>query len=78
MMFKFLFLFGCLNLFSLSNEKQQEVIEKIGLTFKEVVELFKYRKNNKRYWDESELYKQVVNKTLPIAKALYPKYLFLF
>lgn len=43
-----------------------------------MVELFKYGKNNKRYWDGPKLYKQVVNKALSIAKMLYPGYLFLF
>lgn len=36
------------------------------------------KKNNKRYWDGPKLYKQVVNKVLPIAKALYPGYSLLF
>ena len=53
-------------------------MEKTGLTFREVVELFKYRKNNEGYWDGFKLHKQVVIKTLPIAEALYPGYLFLF
>lgn len=43
-----------------------------------MVELFKYRKNNERYWDGPKLHKQVVNKALSIAKMLYPGYSFLF
>ena len=42
------------------------------------VEVFKYRKNNDRYWDGAKLHKQVVNKALPIVKALYPWYSLLF
>ena len=78
MISEFLLLFGCLNLFSLSKEKQQEMMEKTGLTFREAVELFEYGKNNKRYWDSSKLHKQVVTKALPIAEALYPGYSLLF
>ena len=54
------------------------MIEKIGLTFTEVVELFEYGKNNEKYWDGPKLHKQVVTKALPIAEALYPGYSLLF
>ena len=74
MVSKFLLPFGCLNLFSLFEKKQQEVIEKTGLTFKEAVELFEHGKNNERYGNGPKLHKQVVTKALPIAKALYPGY----
>lgn len=53
-------------------------MEKIGLIFKKVVKLFKYRKNNKEYWDRPKFYKQVITKTLPIAKAPYLGYSLLF
>ena len=45
----FLFLFGRLNLASLSSEKKKGVEEKCGLLETEAVEVFKYRKNNNRY-----------------------------
>ncbi len=53
-------------------------MEKTGLTFRETVELFEYGKNNEGYWDGPNLYKQVVNKALLIAEALYPGYSLLF
>lgn len=72
--------FGRFNLASLSSQKRKEVVEKRGLLETEAVEMCEYRKNNDEYWDEAKLYKQVVNKALPIAEALYPRYspLFLF
>lgn len=48
------------------------------LAHTEAVELFEYEKNNERYWDGAKLHQQVVNKALPIAKALYPGYSLLF
>lgn len=60
-------LFGYLDLFLLSEEKQQEIIEKTRLIFREAVELFEYIKNNKEYWNELKLDKPVVIKALPIA-----------
>ena len=48
------------------------------MIFKEMVNLFEYRKNNEKYWDDSKLYKQVVTKAFSIAKAVYLKYLLLF
>ena len=53
-------------------------MEKTGLTILEAVELFKYGKNNERYWDGAKLYKQVVSKVLFIAKAFYLGYSLLF
>lgn len=44
----------------------------------EVVKIFKYKKNNNRYWDRAKLYKQIVNKALFIAKILYFEYSLLF
>ena len=70
----FLLPFGQLNLFSLSEEKKKKVIDKTGLTVTEAVELFEYGKSNEGYWDGPKLHKQVVNKALPIAEALYPGY----
>ena len=74
----FILPFGRLNLSSLSKEKKKEVIDKTGLSVTEAVELFKYGKTNEGYWDGSKLHKQVVNKALPIAEALYPGYSLLF
>lgn len=78
MVSEFLLPFGRLNLLSLSEEKQREVMEKTGLTILEAVELFEYGKNNEGYWDGAKLHKQVVSKALPIAEALYPGYSLLF
>ena len=50
----------------------------MGLSVIEAVELFEYGKTNKGYWDGSKLHKQVVNKALLIAKALYLGYSLLF
>lgn len=74
----FLFSFGRLNLSSLSEGKKKEVIDKTRLSVTETVELFKYKKTNEGYWDGFKLHKQVVNKALPIAEALYPGYSLLF
>ena len=73
-----LFLFGRFNFFSLFEENEKEVMEKIELTILEIVELFEYGKNNERYWNGAKLHKQVVSKALSIAKALYPDYSLLF
>lgn len=43
-----------------------------------VVEIFEYEKSNDRYWDRPKLHHQVITKALPITKALYPGYSFLF
>lgn len=42
------------------------------------MDLFKYGKNNKRYWNRPKLYKLIVNKAFLIAKILYLRYLHLF
>lgn len=70
---KFLLSYGWLNLASLIFE-ERETIHEIGLFEEEEVEIFKYGKNNDRYWDEAKLYQQVVNKTLPITEAFYLRY----
>ena len=74
----FLLPFSRLNLASLSFEKKKNVEENYSLLETEFVEVFKYRKNNDGYWDGTKLHKEVVSKALPIAKALYPRYSFLF
>lgn len=53
----FLLPFSWLNLFRLSEEKQDQVVERFGLSSKEAVEILKYRKNNKGYWDGVKLVK---------------------
>ncbi len=40
----------------------------------EPVEVFQYGKNNEGYWDGAKLHRQMVDKALPIAEALYPGY----
>lgn len=44
----------------------------------EVVEFFEYSKNNNGYWKGENLLKQVVEKALLIAQALYLRYQSLF
>lgn len=78
MTFEFLLLFSYLNLFFLSKEKRFEVIKKIRLSVTEAVKLFEYGKANKGYWDGPKLYKQVVNKALPLVETFYPDYPLLF
>lgn len=78
MVSKFILLFGRLNLVLLPPKKSQEVIKKTGWMHTELIEIFKYKKNNDRYWDGAKLHQQVENKALPITKALYPCYSFLF
>lgn len=78
MALKFLLLFDCLNLSSMSQEKIEEVIRQTGLTVTEAVELFEYGKNHEGYWDKAKLHEQVVSKALPVAEALYPGYALLF
>lgn len=46
MTFDFLLLFGRLNLAFLSSEERKEIVEKCGLLGTEVIEIFKYGKNN--------------------------------
>lgn len=74
----FLLSFGQLNLASLSSKKRKKIVEKCSFLETRAVEVFKYGKNNDEYWNWAKLHKQVVIKPLPIAKALYPKYLLLF
>ena len=79
MVLDFLLLFGRLNLASLSSEQRNNIINKKPyLDNGEAVEIFEYGKNNDGYWDGAKLHKQVVTKALPIAEALYPRYLLVF
>lgn len=78
MVSEFLLPFGRLNLSSLSELSEQDLIERCGLTETEAVEVFEFGKNNQGYWTGADLLKQVKNKALPIAQALYPGYSLLF
>lgn len=53
-------------------------MEKCGLLKTKAIKVFEYGKNNNRYWDWAKPHKQVVNKALSIAEALYPEYSLLF
>lgn len=74
----FIFLFYQLNLLSFSEKKKKEMINKMGLTIMEAIELFEYKKSNEGYWNRFKLDKQVVNKILSITEALYQGYLLVF
>ncbi len=50
------------------------MIQQIGLKTTEDVKIFEYGKNNDEYWDRAKLYKEVIEKALPIAKAFYLGY----
>lgn len=54
------------------------MIQQTELTFTEIVEIFKYGKNNDEYWNRAKLHKQIVEKTLLIAAGLYLRYLLCF
>ena len=77
MVSKFILSYGQLNLASLTSE-ERETIQGTGLLEEEVVEIFKYRKNNDSYWDGTKLYQQVFNKALPIVEAFYLGYSLFF
>jgi hypothetical protein len=64
-----------LNLLSLPKEKQNELVAS-GLSL-EAVEYFEYNQEN-GHWDSHRLLEQIEKKALPIAKALYPGYQFVF
>ena len=57
MISNFLFPFSQLNLASLSSKKKKKVVEKCSFLKMEIVEVFKYEKNNDRYWDRAKLHK---------------------
>lgn len=78
MTLEFILPFSRLNLASQTFKKKTKVVTQNGLTKTETVEIFEYRKNNNGYQDRIKLHKQIVSKALPIAKALYPGYSFLF
>ena len=65
---EFFFSHGRLNLASFIQKKKEEVAHQNELQEIESVEIFEYRKNEDGYWDGA---KQVVNKALSIAEALY-------
>lgn len=77
MILKFIFLFKRFNLAFLSFKKRQKVIKK-KLIYTKLIKIFKYKKNNNRYWNRAKLYQQVINKALFIVKVFYFSYLFLF
>lgn len=76
MVSNFFFPWLWLNLLSLFLEQQQNLANS-GLPF-EVITYFKYNKIEKRYWIGDYLLEQIKAKTLPIVKALYPRYELLF
>lgn len=78
MVSEFIFPDRRLNLASFTPKKREEVVKQTGLTITEAVEIFEYGKNNNGYWDRAKLHKQVVEKALPIAEALYPGYSLVF
>lgn len=67
----FLLFFGQLNLAFLFSKKRKNVVTKNNLLKTEAIEIFKYRKNNDKYWNRAKLHKQVINKALPIVETLY-------
>lgn len=64
--------------FLILKKRRKVSIQQTRLQKIEIIENFKYRKNNNGYWDRVKLYKQVVNKMLPISEVFYSKYLFFF
>lgn len=72
----FLLLCSQLNLFSLFQTQQDELVSSdIPL---EAAKFFEYSKNNDGYWKGEHLLQQMVEKALPIGEALYPGYQLLF
>lgn len=53
-------------------------MKKMRLTFKKVLKLFEYKKNNKKQQNKSKLYTQMINIVFLIAEIFYLKYVFLF
>lgn len=74
----FFFPFGWLNFLLLSEKKRKKIIDKIRLLVMEVIKLFEYWYTNKNYLNWLSLYKQMINKVLPIIKKLYLSYLLIF
>lgn len=56
MIFEFIILFSQLNLAFFSPEKREKIVQEIGLIEIKAVEIFKYEKNNDRYWDRAKLH----------------------
>lgn len=78
MVSEFLLPFARLGLFHLSRIQQEEIMRNTGLRINEAVEILEYEKNNDGYWDGAKLLWQVMEKALPIAEVLYPRYSILF
>lgn len=74
----FLFSFDQLNLAFLNPDKRDKIVQRCELVSIKVVEIFEYKKNNDRYWDQAKIYHQVIKKALPIPKAFYPSYSLFF
>lgn len=55
----FLLPFSRLNLLSLSEDKQNQLVDLFDLSSKEAAETFEYGKNNEGYWNGAKLVKQV-------------------
>ena len=72
----FLLSWSRLNLLSLPQEKQDELVS-LGLPL-EAATYFEYGKMEEGYWTGEHLLDQIQKKTLPIAEALYPGYALLF
>lgn len=72
------FSFSWFNLFFFILEKNEQIKKEIKLVKIKAIKIFKYRKNNDRYWNEAKLYNQVVNKTLSIAQIFYSGYSLFF
>lgn len=74
MVSEFLLPFQRLNISHLTTASQRELVQVYGLTETEAVEIFEFGKNNGGYWTGADLLKQVKEKALPLARALYPGY----
>ena len=74
MVSKFILPYKQLNLASLTSEKREKIIQQTRFTTTKAIKIFEYGKNNDRYWDGAKLYKQIVEKALPIVKAFYLGY----
>jgi hypothetical protein len=78
MVSEFLLPFGRLDLSTLSEQARENLMTRCALKSAEAVEIFEFGKNNRGYWDGADLVKQIKEKALPIAEALYPGYSLLF
>ncbi len=78
MVSKFLLLFPCLGFFHLSRIQQERIMRNTDLKTNEAVEILEYEKNNGGYWDGVKLFRQEIEKLVPIAEALCLGYSILF